>query len=255
MDAMHIVFPPGERAFCRVLGQAARLVDDPELKAQIATFMRQEARHASAHAQAYEHLVVRGKWSSRASKLTGATVVAMYGRKPTRFRPVLVWRVASVAVVEHLTAELGRWVFQDARFDEDRCDQRIVDLIRWHSAEEVEHRSVAFDTLQALRPGGSRLVRSAALTLWMPVVFLVWFACAQALLLDDKTAERKLLLPRRLRKAASEGLLPPLWSLFWDTKSFLAHTYHPAQQVPDEVVARVEAYITEVQALKAAQGA
>jgi predicted metal-dependent hydrolase len=243
LDATHIGFPPGERAFCRVLGQAARGIDDPVLKAQITTFIRQEARHATAHAQAYEHLEVRGTWSTRAVALTDLTVAAMLGRGRTRSRSVLLWRVASVAAMEHLTAEMGRWVFEDARFEDRGCDPRVVELLRWHAAEEVEHRSVAFDTLQALRPGGARVVRSLAMGFSIPVIFLAWFACAQALLLDDRTTKRKLLLPNDLRRAADEGLLPSFPALFRSMLSFCTRDYHPSTRVPVETVARAEAFL------------
>lgn len=36
----------------------------------------------------------------------------------------------------------------------------MLDMLRWHGAEEVEHKAVAFDTMKHLRAGYWRQVRA-----------------------------------------------------------------------------------------------
>jgi predicted metal-dependent hydrolase len=56
----------------------------------------------------------------------------------------MVERLAFIAGVEHFTAVLGDWVL-NADLESFDADATMADLFRWHGAEEVEHRSVAFD--------------------------------------------------------------------------------------------------------------
>lgn len=60
-----------------------------------------------------------------------------------RYR-VMVEKLALIAGIEHFTAVLGDWVLNHP-FEKFNADPEMVDLFRWHGAEEVEHRSVAYD--------------------------------------------------------------------------------------------------------------
>ena len=48
-NALHLMLPAGEHAFCRVFNQALPLVTDEKLRADVQAFVRQEAMHARAH--------------------------------------------------------------------------------------------------------------------------------------------------------------------------------------------------------------
>jgi hypothetical protein len=50
--------------------------------------------------------------------------------------------------IEHYTAVLGQWILDAHQLDEAGADPAMMDLLRWHGAGEVEHRSVAFDVYQ-----------------------------------------------------------------------------------------------------------
>jgi hypothetical protein len=60
--------------------------------------------------------------------------------------------VALTAANEHFTAILADWMLHNADMLGDR-DERLKTLWLWHSAEESEHKSTAFDLYVAL--GGS----------------------------------------------------------------------------------------------------
>ncbi|WP_261994278.1 metal-dependent hydrolase, partial [Streptomyces sp. t39] len=55
---------------------------------------------------------------------------------------------------------LGDWVLNADGLDRAGADPVMLDLLRWHGAEEVEHRSVAYDLLRHLDPGYRRRVRT-----------------------------------------------------------------------------------------------
>ncbi len=40
---------------------------------------------------------------------------------------------------------LGDWALNATALDAAGADPTMMDLLRWHGAEEVEHRAVAFD--------------------------------------------------------------------------------------------------------------
>ena len=55
-----------------------------------------------------------------------------------------------VSCVEHINAFLGYEFLRQSILEQ--ADPRMRDLMEWHFAEEVEHRAVAFDLLQAVSP-------------------------------------------------------------------------------------------------------
>jgi hypothetical protein len=83
----------------------------------------------------------------------------------------LLERVSMVAALEHYTAILGEWILDTPQLDAIGTDPVMLDLIRWHGAEEVEHKAVAFDTMKHLRAGYWRQVRTQLLVtpalLWL----------------------------------------------------------------------------------------
>jgi uncharacterized protein len=79
--------------------------------------------------------------------------------------------VSMVAALEHYTAILGEWILDTPQLDAIGVNPVMLDLIRWHGAEEVEHKAVAFDTMKHLRAGYWRQVRTQLLVtpalLWL----------------------------------------------------------------------------------------
>ena len=48
--------------------------------------------------------------------------------------------------------------------------QEMLDLLRWHGAEEVEHRSLVFDVYQKV--SGSYFIRAFSMLLTLPDCFI-----------------------------------------------------------------------------------
>ncbi|RYY68577.1 MAG: metal-dependent hydrolase, partial [Comamonadaceae bacterium] len=113
-------------------------------RAEVQGFIGQEATHRRLHALYNAHLARLGlvnHWEERARDrlklLEGADVRH--------------W-LAITAANEHFTAILADWMLHNADMLGDR-DERLATLWLWHSAEESEHKCMAFDLYRAL--GGS----------------------------------------------------------------------------------------------------
>lgn len=68
-----------------------------------------------------------------------------------------LFRLGIVATVEHMTCVLGKYVLYNTEWQKLGADPNMLDLVKWHGAEEIEHRSVAFDLYRHL--GGSYIAR------------------------------------------------------------------------------------------------
>jgi predicted metal-dependent hydrolase len=184
MNVLHIMLPPGERWFCDVYREALPLIDDDKLREDVKGFIGQEATHARAHEVGRAYLAGYGIDTERTMRQaewmrTNLGGPSPFGRtvpRPLR-RTWLVARLATIAAIEHFTAVLGEWILTEShQLDTDGADPHMLDLMRWHGAEEVEHRSVAFDVYQYF--SGNYLRRLVSMTssgpsdaLQKPVIF------------------------------------------------------------------------------------
>ncbi len=248
INVLHLALPEGERWFVEVFKQALPLIRDPRLEEDVLGFIGQEAVHAEAHDGAAAHLEAAGvrvrpyvaqmEWLFR--KLLGDR--GLTGRAAEEW---LVERLAIIAAIEHYTALLGQWVL-DAPLAEAGADPVMLDLLRWHGAEEVEHRSVAFDVFTHLDGRYGRRVRSmAAVT---PVLAWVFARGTRYLMHNDPTAPSRPSL-RGYRRAARRGLLPTGRALLREIRPYFRKDYHPAQTGNTE---QAVAYLASSPAARAA---
>jgi uncharacterized protein len=240
MNVLHIMLPPGERWFCDVYREALPLISDDKLRQDVKGFMGQEATHARAHEVAREYLARHGidtdKAMARAewmrSNLGGP---APFGRtlpRPLR-RPWLVTRLSAIAAVEHFTAVLGRWILDgSAALDTAGSDPAMLDLMRWHGAEEVEHRSVAFDVYQHVSGNYLRRLVSMVFTV---IGLTVGFIIGGTLLLSADPTTRQRFTFRAFRRATRAGHLPPYTYALRAVPTYLRRDYHPSQEGSTDV--------------------
>ncbi len=103
----------------------------------------------------------------------------------------------------------------------------MLDLLRWHGAEEVEHRSVAHDLHVHL--GGSFVTRQ--LTMLLVIAILVYLlADGTRTLLDQDPSLRGAKRQGFLRtwwRLGKQGLLPNLARTFRDVARYFNPWYHP----------------------------
>jgi predicted metal-dependent hydrolase len=135
--ALSATFPRGEAFFVDTVRQFRDGVP-PRLEAEIRAFTAQEVNHAHEHRGFNRAAEASGYDLSRID----ARVVEMLARADER-RPIR--NLAATMALEHFTAIFAHDLLAHPGNYRD-CDPDILALWRWHAAEEIEHKGVAFDT-------------------------------------------------------------------------------------------------------------
>ncbi|MFD6229922.1 metal-dependent hydrolase [Streptomyces sp. NPDC060232] len=232
INVLHLLLPAGERWFVHVYKQALPYIEDERLREDVVGFIGQEAMHAAAHDDVLPHLKRLGLDPTPYTAQVDWLFEKLLGDRtlpPGRARHWwLMERVAMIAAIEHYTAFLGDWVLGAEELDRRGADPTMLDLLRWHGAEEVEHRSVAFDLFMHLDGGYRRRARTWA-TAFASLVFL-WqrgvrfFMENDPHLVDGKASFRQFFL------AGQQGVLPSTGSMLKSVPKYLSRTYHPSQE-------------------------
>lgn len=231
MNVLHVLLPPGERWFCDVFRRALPLITDEQLRAEARAFAGQEATHAKAHTAGLEHMAAHGIDLRRPVAL--ADRMRVRGRRAVRRLPpglrrlLLSAELGAIAAIEHFTAVLGSWIIESSgRLDEIGTDPAMIDLLRWHGAEEMEHRSVAFDVYEHLSGNYAwRVMSMAGAFVGLTVAWVV--VTATIMRLDPADPERPSW--RNFRQAGRDGRLPPFGDIVGSVPHYLRRDHHPSQ--------------------------
>ncbi|MEV0599418.1 metal-dependent hydrolase [Streptomyces sp. NPDC050315] len=231
INVLHLLLPAGERWFVHVYKQVLPYIRDERLRADVIGFIGQEAMHSQAHDDVLPHLKKQGLDPTPYTAQVDWLFEKLLGDRtlpPGRARHWwLLERVALIAAIEHYTAFLGDWVLNAEELDARGADATMLDLLRWHGAEEVEHRSVAFDLFMHLDGGYRRRARTWA-TAFAALVFL-WqrgvrfFMANDPTLLDGKASFKEFF------RAGQQGVLPTTGAVARTIPQYLHRTYHPSQ--------------------------
>jgi len=247
MNVLHLLLPAGERWFCRLFRQALDAVDDghEQLRQDVKGFIGQEAVHARAHSAVLEHLDAQGLDARPFTARIEALFDRLLGDHPLGdhawLRPLsrswMLARLAITAAIEHFTCVLGSWVIEDsAELDRLDADPVMLDLLRWHGAEEVEHRSVAFDLFEHLSHPAARYARRVVAMLGVfPVLVFLWVSGTRFLMRHDPEA------PGGARptvqafvRAGRLGRLPSARALLRAVWVYLDPGFHPSTEARTE---------------------
>lgn len=229
-NAMHLTLPEGERAMAQGLSEALPLVDDERLREEMIGFIGQESMHASAHEGIHEHLQDLGiDVRALVEKLEWVTDTFLHSGTLTG-RAKEEWlkeRLGLYAALEHYTAVLGQWVLDADHLEEMGMHPMMLDLIRWHGAEEVEHRNVAFDAFQHVDGSYVRRVRTALVG--SAALGLVVVAATAYLYANDPSEKKGRFWPLQLGSAFARGVIPTGLHLVTEIPVYLKPGFHPSQ--------------------------
>ncbi|MEV6395353.1 metal-dependent hydrolase [Streptomyces sp. NPDC051907] len=238
INVLHLLLPAGERWFVKVFKEALPLVDDPVLLKDVKGFMGQEATHSVQHAYVLDHLAAQRLDTAGFTKHVEFFFEKLLGDQPPLGAPIparewLRFRLSIIAAVEQFTAVLGDWVLHADGLDEAGADEVMLDLLRWHGAEEVEHRAVAFDMYQHC--GGKGPVRYArrieGMAVTAPVLLWLWaWGTAYLIRHDPQLAGRLRYSLREHNRAVDRGLLPSWRDLGAAIPRYFRRSYHPSQE-------------------------
>ena len=136
-NALSATFPRGEAFFIEAV-KAHREGADPKLEAEIRAFVKQEINHTREHI-AFNRLAEDHGYDIKAIDTRVAELLAL-----TKNRPAIA-NLAVTMALEHYTAMMAaEFLANPAHFKD--ADPEVRAMWRWHSAEEIEHKGVAFDT-------------------------------------------------------------------------------------------------------------
>jgi predicted metal-dependent hydrolase len=184
LDVYTLLIPDNERYYIRRLKRSVDRIDDAAQKEELAAFFRQEALHGHAHNAYWANLQRDGIRTGHFTRVVNTFLYRIV-------EPVLPQRLhlANVAAIEHVNAYFGH-IFLDRQLLRN-ADPRMRRLFEWHFAEEIEHKAVAFDALEAVYPGYATRLAGAALTfpLFYTILFAgtAWMLASQGELLRRRT--------------------------------------------------------------------
>lgn len=136
-NALSITFPRGEAFFIESL----RPYKDgaPEkLAREIRAFIQQEVMHSR------EHVSFNARVKDAGYRIDHLEQVVADSLALTKGRPEIL-NLAVTMALEHYTAMMAHLMLEDDRLFAG-ADAELADMWRWHAAEEIEHKGVAYDT-------------------------------------------------------------------------------------------------------------
>lgn len=145
MDGASILFPVGETYFINAVVHFRDQVTDPKLQAEITAFQQQEGIHSREHRR-----------YNNAIKAFGGDVDALEQRLRDE---IATWddspefKLAVTCAFEHFTAILADDLLSHPDFMKG-ADPEFARIWHWHAIEEAEHKSVAYDVWNLVKPKG-----------------------------------------------------------------------------------------------------
>jgi predicted metal-dependent hydrolase len=214
LDGVNLLLPAGERFFIRSVNHYFDRIEDRALQAQVRAFFGQEGLHAKEHVRASQSLALHGYKVNRILRAFEGFL-----RLLERILPAPL-RLAATAACEHLTASMAEEVLAHDRLR--HAHPAMADLLKWHVAEEIEHKAVAYDVLQLFAP--SYLLRVFGLILATTMLWIFWTAGTLSLIRQDHLSWREL----RAANADMKRVRPfSPWMLIRALGQFLRPSFHP----------------------------
>ncbi|MDM1291540.1 metal-dependent hydrolase [Acinetobacter indicus] len=216
LTALSSTFPIGEQFFVHSVRNVRDQVQDPQLQAQIAAFIGQEAMHSKAHSE------FNSAWRRDDYQLD--RFQAWLARKDHHVKslPPKV-QLAITCAFEHFTALLGGYILRHPEVL-STLDEDAAKLWIWHAIEEIEHRAVAFEVYQHVY-ADHRLRRMIMRSVTAGFASLTFYSASQLFLQDKKNSMPKIggnLLGLYLLAKMLLQLLP-------EYLSYYRKDFHPAK--------------------------
>ena len=228
LNAMSITFPLGEQFFINSVRHYRDRITDPKLQREMKAFYSQEAVHLREHQRYNELLCAQRGYDLE--KLIGPMRRRMqWVEKNVPARQ----RLAGTVAVEHMTAVMAEKVLGEADIFAV-AHPAMAELWRWHAAEEMEHKAVAFDVYRAI--GGTEKMRRAAMR--RSTFFLIWdilHGVRHMLKCDGKLWSPKVWLSGLVFLFGKRGVLRGTLKLYRD---FFRKDFHPWQHDNQQLLER-----------------
>lgn len=231
-NVLHLLLPAGEEFFVELFKQALPLIADDQLRLDVQGFIGQEATHSQAHAGVVDYFAAKGMDMSPFTAQIQWLFAKLLGDRPhwskRRQQKWMLERVALVSAIEHYTAILGEWVLDTPEHDALGTHPVMVDMLRWHGAEEVEHKAVAFDVMRHLQAGFWRQVRTQLIV--TPLMLWLWVRGLRFMYsVDPELPPGTKPRWRDWFDAARRGLVPAPFEFTRVIGAYYKPSFHPSQ--------------------------
>lgn len=140
--ALSSTFPAGEGEFIASVRLYRDRIKSPKLLKEIRGFIGQEGHHSRQHQRVNEALRELGFDAVALDKDLERYIQRHVVNRSDKFR------LAMTVCMEHLTAILAEHLLTYPETLENLAPS-VQDLLYWHAVEEIEHKSVAFDTFMS----------------------------------------------------------------------------------------------------------
>lgn len=234
INVLHLLFPAGEMWFCRVYNKALPFVTDPVVHADAKGFMRQEAIHSRSHEGVVKHYYSAHGMDTKPFTQRIDRLFSHYlGEKPFglnigKSRFWLRQQLGIIASLEHFFGYLGQWALDAKALDKAKADPMMLDLLRWHGAEEVEHRSVAHDLFTHL--GGTYFERCLHMLIVMPLLLTLVFQGNRFMMKLDPAQPKQPGFVRGWLSSSRKGHLPNLLHVLSAAARYFSPWFHPGAE-------------------------
>lgn len=210
-------FPAGERYFVESVRRFREHIKDETLKAQVSGFIGQEALHGREHDRLNEMLAERG-FAMHVPIKNVDIGLWLLSQLPAR------QQLACTIFMEHFTAMLAERALSDSEFQKF-VDPEMIKIWLWHSLEELEHKSVAYDVYNLIgnKPLERALAAVCVLGTVAPLVVVSWAYLVVREQKQNKWTDIKQGLNILLGR---QGLIS---SLFPKVPDFFQKNFHPKQ--------------------------
>lgn len=251
INVLHMLLPAGEEWFVRIFQQALPYVRDDRVREDVIGFIGQEAVHASAHEVFLTRLQEQGLDVTPFTRQVEFVFENLMGDRGLTGRRAEAWlfeRVAIIAAIEHFTHLLGDWILNAEALDRAGADPVMLDLLRWHGAEEVEHRHVAHDLYMHL--DGRYALRVRSMMQVMGMLLTLWHRGHRFLLANDPVVRGRIKGGlQHIRTLGPRGLLPTSRMMTGSVRRYLSRSYSPLHEGSTE---QALAYLASSPAAQAA---
>jgi hypothetical protein len=177
LNTYTLLIPDNESYYIRHLSNCSKEISNPDLVDKLHAFCRQEAQHGIGHKAYWRNLDKLG-----IDYRGFVRAVGWFNYK--LLEPVIPrgLHLANIACIEHINAFLGNLFLKRNMLGNSNPKMKL--LFNWHFAEEIEHKSVAFDVYEDLY--GSYLLRIAGALLVIPLFYVINTGGTLYLLWQDK---------------------------------------------------------------------
>ncbi len=220
-NALSATFPPGEDFFVRSV-RHFRKNNKSTLEKEISAFIGQEAWHSLAHETlnqyATQHNINLKDWETKIDYLL---------KNAERVLTPKLCLAVTIAL-EHYTATMGNEILTN-KYWINNFKEPYKELILWHSTEEVEHKSVAFDVyLREADDINSYIIRCLIMIISSIIFWIIISYMTLDIYIKDKTIKNK---NTQFMFGIYELLRPNgfITNIMKDIPKYFKYTFHPSE--------------------------